>query len=73
MNIKFKSKNDIPYGDLDIGDVFAYDTRVYMLTDQEEEDTEHELKSVNLANGEMEIFGIKVMVTRFEEAELILG
>ena len=72
MNIKFKSKNDVPYGDLDIGDVFTYDARVYMLTDQEEEGTEHELKSVNLANGEMEIFGIKVMVTRFEEAELIL-
>ena len=73
MNITFKNKGDIPYSDLDIGDIFNYGGSVYMLTDQQEEDMPDDLKSVNLANGEMEIFGKKVMVNRYEDAELILS
>ena len=72
MNITFNRDNEIPYGDLDIGDVFSCGGSVYMLTDQPEEDMEGELKSVNLANGNMEIFGTKVMVTRFDNATCIL-
>ena len=66
MNIIFKHENESPYGDLDIGDVCAYGGHVYMLTDQPEEDTEGELKSVNLASGYMEIFGSKVLVTLYD-------
>lgn len=73
MDITFKHKNDVPYGDLDIGDVFVHSGRVYMLTDQQEEDRPDDLKSVNLANGNMEIFGSKVMVNRIENATCILG
>lgn len=72
MNIRFNRDNEIYYGDLDIGDIFTYGGHVYMLTDQPEEDREGELKSVNLANGNMEIFGTKVMVTKFDNAECIL-
>lgn len=72
MNIKFRSKNKIPYGELYIGDVFNYNGNIYMLTAQREEDTKDDWKAVNLANGEMEIFGKKVMVNRYENAELIL-
>jgi len=73
MNITFKRDNEINYGDLDIGDVFTHGGHVYMLTDQPEEDREGELKSVNLANGNMEIFGTKVIVTKFDEAKLVLS
>ena len=72
MNIKFRSKNKIPYGELYIGDIFNHNGNIYMLTAQREEDTKDDWKSVNLANGEMEIFGKKVMVNRYENAELIL-
>lgn len=70
MNIKFKRINEIPYGDLNIGDVFAHGGHIYMVTDQE--DTERELKSVNLATGEMKIFGSKVITTLFYNAILTL-
>ena len=73
MNITFKRDNKINYEDLGIGDVFTHDGHVYMLTDQPEEDSVAELKSVDLANGNMEIFGAKVIVTKFDEAELILS
>lgn len=72
MNITFKRENEIPYGDLNIGDVFTHGGHVYMVTDQPEEDREGELKSVNLANGEMEIFGSKVITTLFDNATLTL-
>ena len=72
MNITFKRDNEISYGDLDIGDVFTHGGSVYMQTDQPEEDTEGELKSVNLANGCMEIFGSNVIVTKFDNATLTL-
>lgn len=72
MNITFKNKNDVPYGDLDIGDVFIHGGKVYMLTDQKEEDTDNDLKSVDLSSGYMEIFGSKVMVNRIENATCIL-
>ena len=72
MNITFKRNNEISYGDLDIGDIFQHGGHVYMLTDQPEEDKEGELKSVNIANGSMEIFGSKVIVTRFDNATCVL-
>lgn len=72
MNITFKRKNEIPYGDLCIGDVFTHDGQVYMVTDQPEEEREGGLKSVNLANGEMEIFGSKVITVLFDNATLKL-
>ena len=72
MNITFKRNNEISYGDLDIGDIFTHGGHVYMLTDQPEEDREGELKSVNIANGSMEIFGSKVIVTRFDNATCVL-
>ena len=72
MNITFKRENEIPYRDLNIGDVFTHGGHVYMVTDQPEEDGEGELKSVNLANGEMEIFGSKVITTLFDNATLTL-
>lgn len=72
MNITFKRDNEIPYGNLNIGDIFTHGGHVYMLTDQPEEDREGELKSVNLANGNMEIFGSKVITTLFDNATLTL-
>ena len=68
MNITFKRKNEIHYEDLKIGDIFAHDGQAYMVTDQPEEDREGELKSVNLSNGNMEIFGKKVIVILFDNA-----
>jgi len=73
MNITLKNRNDVPYETVDIGDVFLHGGCVYMVTDQQEEDTKEELKSVNLATGRMEVFGKKVMVIRIDEAELILS
>ena len=72
MNITFKRENEIPYEDLNIGDVFTHGGHVYMVTNQPEEDREGELKPVNLANGEMEIFGSKVITTLFDNATLTL-
>lgn len=72
MDIRFKRENEIPYGDLSIGDIFTYSGHVYMVTDQPEEDTEGELKSVDLANGKMEIFGSEVITTFFDKATLTL-
>lgn len=72
MDIIFRYDNKVPYGHLDIGDVFECDNRVYMLTNQQEEDSNGELKSVNLANGEMEIFGLKVPVTKFDNVTCTL-
>lgn len=72
MNITFKRKHATHYEDLKIGDVFTHDGHVYMVTDQPEEGTKGELKSVNLANGEMEIFGSKVITTLFDNVTLTL-
>ena len=74
MKITFKRNDKLPYGDLNIGDIFTYNGLVYMVTDQPEEDstTENEFKSVDLASGEMETFGSKVIVTSIGDAELIL-
>ena len=72
MNITFRRDNEKHYGELNIGDIFTYGGHVYMLTDQPEEDTNGELKSVNLANGEMEVFGSKVIVTKFDNATCVL-
>ena len=73
MNITIRRNDKLPYRDLNIGDVFIHDGCVYMVTDQPEEDTKDNIKSVNLANGNMEIFGENVMVTSFENAEIILS
>ena len=72
MTIKFKQKNEILYGELRIGDIFTHGGYVYMVTDQPEEGTKGELKSVNLSNGNMEVFGSKVVITIFSNATLIL-
>lgn len=72
MDITFKRKNETHYEDLNIGDVFTHNGQVYMVTDQPEEDREGELKSVNLSNGNMEIFGRKVIVMLFDNATLTL-
>ena len=72
MNITFKRDNEMHYEDLDIGDIFTHGGHVYMVTNQPEEDTNGELKSVNLASGEMEVFGSKVIVTKFDNATCVL-
>ena len=72
MKITIKTDRVRKYRELKIGDVFEYNGFAYMLTNQIEEDTDDELKSVNLETGSMEVFGLEVNVRRFANANLIL-
>jgi len=72
MDIIIKQGNEVPYGDLAYGDVFQHKGKTYMLTDQREEDTDDDYKSVNLETGEMEIFGSKIVVHLYDRATITL-
>lgn len=73
MNVVFQNKaNHIQYCDLNFGDVFVYNTNVFMMTDQKVENTLYdEYKAINLASGEMERFKSNVIVNKVE-CELII-
>lgn len=72
MDIIIKRSNEVTYGDLNYGEVFQHEGNTYMLTDQREEDTDDDYKSVNLETGEMEIFGSKVVVHLYDRATITL-
>ena len=72
MNIKIKRSNEIPYEEMKFGEVFQYEGKTYMLTNQEEEDMAEEFKAVDLESGLMEIFGKNVMVHPYDNATIML-
>ena len=72
MRIKIKCNNEIPYEEMKFGEVFQYEGKTYMLTNQEEEDMVDEFKAVDLESGLMEIFGKKVMVHLYNSATIML-
>lgn len=74
MNLDVRYRNDIKYGELQIGDMFRYDGKIYIMTDEMEDEIgpDRQHKSVDLESGEMEIFGSKVVVQRYSNPILIV-
>ena len=72
VNITFKQKNTVPYGDLDFGDIFTYGGHVFMVTDEYTDGEHANPKAVNLSNGEMEKFEDTNVVNMFDNVTCIL-
>lgn len=74
MNLDVRYRNDIKYEELQIGDMFRYDGKIYIMTEEWEDEIDpgRQHKSVNLESGEMEIFGSKVVVQRYSNPILIV-
>ena len=70
MKITFQEYEAKRFEDLQTGDVFTFNDKVFIKTDQQD-DPPNRVKAVNLSTGEMFHFGVNVHVHPVE-AELIV-
>lgn len=61
MKITFQGWETIRFEDLQTGDVFTFNDKVFIKTDQQD-DHPNRVKAVNLSTGEMFHFGVNVHV-----------
>lgn len=61
MKITFQGWETIRFEDLQTGDVFTFNDKVFIKTDQQD-DHPNRVKAVNLSTGEMFHFGVNIHV-----------